>query len=90
MSIARPIRSRPTMTQRLDGPGRKEYDSGLEPQSGEVTERPIVLVSKTSVGASRPRVRIPPSPLPENRCKPGERRAFGVSGPLSRASVAAL
>ena len=30
---------------------------------GEVTEWPIVLVSKTSVGASPPRVRIPPSPL---------------------------
>ena len=30
---------------------------------GEVTEWPIVLVSKTSVGASSPRVRIPPSPL---------------------------
>lgn len=29
---------------------------------GEVTEWPIVLVSKTSVGASPPRVRIPPSP----------------------------
>ena len=29
---------------------------------GEVTERPIVLVSKTSVPARVPRVRIPPSP----------------------------
>ncbi len=29
---------------------------------GEVTERPIVLVSKTSVPVRVPRVRIPPSP----------------------------
>ncbi len=38
-----------------------EYDSAGHP--GEVTERPIVLVSKTSVGETSPRVRIPPSPL---------------------------
>ena len=31
--------------------------------TGEVTEWSIVLVSKTSVGASLPRVRISPSPL---------------------------
>ena len=39
--------------------------SGMEHPSspGEVTEWPIVLVSKTSVGASPPRVRIPPSPF---------------------------
>src|SRR5262245_54440026 len=30
---------------------------------GEVPERPIGPVSKTGVGATRPRVRIPPSPL---------------------------
>src|SRR5262249_50385993 len=31
--------------------------------SGEVPERPIGPVSKTGDGATRPRVRIPPSPL---------------------------
>ena len=31
--------------------------------SGEVTERPIVPVSKTGVGESLPRVQIPPSPF---------------------------
>ena len=33
------------------------------PCPGEVTEWPIVPVSKTGVGESPPRVRIPPSPL---------------------------
>ena len=32
-------------------------------QRGEVTEWPIVLDSKSSVGSHPPRVRIPPSPL---------------------------
>ena len=31
--------------------------------AGEVTEWPNVPVSKTGVGATSPRVRIPPSPL---------------------------
>ena len=46
---------------------------------GEVTERPIVLVSKTSVPVRVPRVRIPPSPLlmkPRIRGFPAEFGAF--------------
>ncbi len=39
---------------------KSDYDA-----PGEVTERPIVLVSKTSVPATVPGVRIPPSPLLE-------------------------
>src|SRR5690606_613209 len=48
--------------------------------SGEVTEWPIVLVSKTSVHASAPWVRIPPSPLAIRLrslfCLPGSSRGF--------------
>jgi hypothetical protein len=53
--------------------------------NGDVSERPKVLVSKTSVRESAPRVQIPPSPR-ESKKEPGKQALFyfavdvGVSG----------
>ena len=48
---------------RLETMAAAEYDPPDDSALGEVTEWPIVLVSKTSVPARVPRVRIPASPL---------------------------
>ncbi len=42
---------------------RKGLSTILDRDSGEVSERLIELVSKTSVPLGAPRVRIPPSPF---------------------------
>jgi hypothetical protein len=53
----------PKPPNRLEANQFAEYDSPTPSGTGEVTEWPIVLVSKTSVPARVPRVRIPASPL---------------------------